>query len=129
MVCSEFPTQFRLSLGQKTLEFVSNHSAKKTNARNSIPWNKNRSKLSKFRSEPCCGREKKLEIPFRGIKKEETFGMLFQSISRKKRRSLFAGTANFRFKSVSQTRHPKMSEKTTFEVRTNHFVKLFLDEI
>jgi hypothetical protein len=30
---------------------VPNHSAEEKNVRNSVPWNKNRSKLSEFRSE------------------------------------------------------------------------------
>jgi hypothetical protein len=42
---------------------------------------------------------------------------------------LFAGTGNFRFESLSQNAAAKISkivsEKTTFEVGTNHFVKLF----
>jgi hypothetical protein len=71
--------------------------------------------------------KKKLGIPFRGINKEENFRNVVPKHFPEENTVLilFAGTANIRFKSVSQTRHPKISkivsEKTTFEVRTTHF--------
>jgi hypothetical protein len=84
------------------------HSAEEKNAQNSVPWNKNRNKLSEFRSEPFRGRKikpefpsvelrykqtlgiplrtipwkrKLLGIPFHGTKIEATLGIPFQSIS------------------------------------------------
>ena len=47
------------SAEQKTLarNSVQNRSAGEKNARNSVPWNKKRSKLSEFRSEPFRGTE------------------------------------------------------------------------
>jgi hypothetical protein len=38
--------------------FLPNSSAEEKTTRNSVPWTKNRSKLSEFRSEPFRGREK-----------------------------------------------------------------------
>jgi hypothetical protein len=82
----------------------------------------NRRKLSEFRSKPFCGGENNSEFSSVKQKYKQTFGILFQSISRKK-------TGNFCFGSLSQStaaeNFRKNSEKTTFVVRTNHFVKLF----
>jgi hypothetical protein len=41
---------------------ILNHSAEEKNARNSVPCNKNRSKLSEFHSEPIRGRENNSEL-------------------------------------------------------------------
>jgi hypothetical protein len=50
--------EFQLYRGiENSWNSVPNHAAEEKKARNSVPWNKNRSKLSELRSKPFCGRE------------------------------------------------------------------------
>ncbi len=52
------PAKFRLFRGtENSRNSVPNRSTEEKNARNSVPWNKNRRKLSEFRSEPFRGTE------------------------------------------------------------------------
>ncbi len=52
------PPEFRLFRGtENSRNSIPNRSIEEKNARNSVPWNKNRSKLSEFRSEPFRGTE------------------------------------------------------------------------
>jgi hypothetical protein len=51
-----------IGLFRRNSGFGPNCSAEEKNAWNSVLWDKNRSKLSEFRSEPFCGREKHLEF-------------------------------------------------------------------
>ncbi len=52
------PSEFRLFRGtENSRNSVPNRSAENKNARNSVPWNKNWSKLSEFHSEPCLGQK------------------------------------------------------------------------
>jgi hypothetical protein len=48
---------------------IPNHSAEEKKARNSVLWNKNRSKLSEFRSKQFRGRE--IDLKFRSVGKKE----------------------------------------------------------
>jgi hypothetical protein len=53
------PAEFRLFRGtENSRNPVPNHSAEQKNARNSVLWNKKRSKHSEFLSKPFRGREK-----------------------------------------------------------------------
>jgi hypothetical protein len=102
-------------------------------------------KISEFRSEPFRRRENNSE--FRSVEpnKKQTLGIPFQILQRKRKQPgiPFRGTkveANSRNSapnhsaeektSQSKTRQPKISkivsEKMTFEVRTNHFFKVNL---
>ncbi len=76
---------------ENSRNFVPNTSTEEKTTRNSVPWNKNRSKLSEFPSEPFSGREttrnslpnlqrkrKQLGIPFRGKKYKKKIGIPFQ---------------------------------------------------
>ncbi len=57
-----FPTEFLLFRGtENSRNSVSNPSAKEKTTRNSIPWNRNRSKFSEFLSESFRGRENNTE--------------------------------------------------------------------
>jgi hypothetical protein len=52
------PTEFRLFRGtENSRNAVPNHSPEEKKLRNSVPWNKIKSKLSEFRSKPFSGRE------------------------------------------------------------------------
>ncbi len=52
------PVEFRLFRGtENSRNSIPNFSAEEKNARNSVPWNENRKKLSEFRSQPFRGRE------------------------------------------------------------------------
>jgi hypothetical protein len=52
------PAEFRLFRGtENSWNSIPNHSAEEKNARSSVPWNKNRSKLPEFHSQPFRGRE------------------------------------------------------------------------
>ncbi len=56
--CSKFsPWNKKNRSNCKLSEFLSNHTGGKKTTRNSIPWNKNTSKLSEFRSEAFRGRQ------------------------------------------------------------------------
>jgi hypothetical protein len=45
------------SAEQNSRNSVPNHSAEEKNARNSVPWKKNRNKLLEFRSQACLGQK------------------------------------------------------------------------
>jgi hypothetical protein len=49
---------------ENTWNSVPNHSAEEKPTRNSVPWNKNRSRLSEFRSEACLGGKKGYQFSF-----------------------------------------------------------------
>jgi hypothetical protein len=52
------PAEFRLFRGKENSgNSVPNRSAEEKKLRNSVPWNKNRSKLSEFRFKPFRGKE------------------------------------------------------------------------
>jgi hypothetical protein len=91
---------------RKHMEFLSEPFGGRETTRNSVPFNKNRSKLSGFPSEPFTGREnnsefhgteqtigipfrtlqrkiKQLGIPFVGKKLKETLGIPFRTIPQK----------------------------------------------
>ncbi len=128
---------------RKSRNSVPNPSTEEKTTRNSVPLNKNRSKLSGFPSEPFSGRENNSE--FRSVEpnKKQTLGIPFRTLQRKRKHPgiPFRGKkieANSRNSapdhsaeektSQSKTRQPKISkivsEKTTFEERKNHFLKL-----
>jgi hypothetical protein len=57
------PAEFRLFRGtENSRNSVPKHSAEEKKVRNSVPWNKNRSKLSGFPSKPFRGRETNSEF-------------------------------------------------------------------
>jgi len=70
---------------RKLLEFRSNRSAEEKNAQNSVPWNKNRSKLWEFCPEPFRGGENNSE--FHSVEQiyKQTLGILFRTILRKRK--------------------------------------------
>jgi hypothetical protein len=99
----------------KLSEFVLNHSAEEKTTWNYVLCIKNRSKLSECRSEP--------------FPEEKTTR---NSVPCKKNRSKLLECHAFRTipwkikqQNVAAKNFKKVSEKTTFEVRTNQFVKLF----
>ncbi len=63
---------------------IMNHSTEEKKARNFVPWNKNRRKLSEFRSKPFRGRETNSEFRSVEQKKKQTLGILFRSMSQTK---------------------------------------------
>jgi hypothetical protein len=78
-----FPMEFRLCHGTENFwNSVRNHSAEENNPRNSVPLNKNKSKLLKFCSGAFCRRKNISE--YRPPNK-----ILFRNISWKKKRSKF----------------------------------------
>ncbi len=71
------------SAEQKTLGFpFRTIPQRRKYARNFVPWNKNRSKLSQFRSEPFRERENISEFGSVEQKKKQTLGILFPTIPR-----------------------------------------------
>ncbi len=114
-----FPMEFRLFRGSENpRNSVPNPSAEQKTTRNSVPLEKNRSKLSEFPSEHFSRRENNPE--FRSVEQiwKQTLGIPFRTIPRK--RNLL------RTKRGAVQNYKLVSEKTTFEVRTNHLVKLFI---
>jgi hypothetical protein len=128
---------------RKSRNSVPNPSVEEKTTRDSVLLNKNRSKLSEFPSEPFIGRENNSEFQSVEPNKTQTLGIPFQTLQRKKKQPgiPFRGTkieANSwnsapdhsaeEKTSQSKTRQPKISkivsEKTTFEVLTNNFLKL-----
>ncbi len=78
-------TKFRLFRGtENSCNSVTNHSAQEKNARNSVPWNKNRSKLSEYRSEPFRRRENNSDCSVKQ-KQKQALGILFRTILRKRK--------------------------------------------
>jgi hypothetical protein len=100
MVCSD--RILAVPLNRKLSEFHSKlFRGREKNAQNSVPWNKNWSKLLEFRSEPFHVREKCSEFSTLEQKKKQTLGIPFLTIPRKRKQLgiLFRGTnieANFR---------------------------------
>ncbi len=122
---------------------VPNTSAEEKTTRNSVPLSKNRSNLSEFPSEHFSGRENNSEFLSVETKIEaySRNSLPNPSAEEKQLGILFLGTnieANCRNSvpnhsaeekpAQNKTRKPKLSkivsEKTTFEVRTNHFAKI-----
>ena len=66
-----FPRNYGCSAERKLSEFRSELSSEEKKTRNSVPLNKNRSKLSEFPSERFSGREKNSEFRSVALKKEE----------------------------------------------------------
>jgi hypothetical protein len=63
---------------------VLNHSAEEKTTRNSVSWNKNRSKHLEFCSEPFRGGENNSEFRYVEQKKNQTLGIPFRSCIRQK---------------------------------------------
>jgi hypothetical protein len=84
------PAEFLLLRGpENSQNSVPNHSAEEKNARNSLPWNKNRSKLLEFRFESYCGRENNSDFRSLEQKQKQTLGILFRTIPGKENNSEF----------------------------------------
>ncbi len=96
---------------------VPNPSADEDTTRNSIPVNQNRSKISEFRSEL-----------FRGGEHNSEFLSVQQKIEKNSRNAVPIHSVEEK-PTQNKTRQPNISkivsEKTTFDVQTNHFVQLF----
>jgi hypothetical protein len=106
---------------------VPNPSAEEKTTRNSVPLNKNRSKLSEFPSEHFSGRENNSEFRSVEQKSKHTVRIPFRTLHRKRKKLgiPFRGTnieANSRNAVPNHSAEEKM---TTLEARTNHFFKLF----
>ncbi len=79
------PAEFRLFHGSgNSRNSVPKHSAEDKNAQNSVTWNKNRSKLSEFRSEPFRGRENNSE--FRSAEQNRSKLSKFRSLAFRRRK-------------------------------------------
>jgi hypothetical protein len=82
------PAEFRLFRGTgNSRNSILNRSAEEKNARNSVQWNKIRSKRSEFpefHSEPFRGRENNSEFRSVEQKYKQTLGILFRIIPRKR---------------------------------------------
>jgi hypothetical protein len=122
---------------------VPNPSAEEKTTRNSVPLSKNRSKLSEFPSEHFSGRENnskflsvetKIEAYSRNSilnpsaeEKTTRNSVPWNNIEANCRNSVPNHSAKEK-PTQNKTRQPKISkivsEKTTFEVRTNHFAKI-----
>ncbi len=96
---------------------VLNPSAEENTTRNSVPWNQNRCKFLEFRFEPFHGRERNSD-----------FLSEQQKIEINSRNSVPKHSVEEK-PTQNKMRLPNIlitvSEKTTFDVQTNHFVKLF----
>jgi hypothetical protein len=95
---------------------VPNPSAEENTARNSVPWDQNICKFSEFRSELFRGRD---------------YILAFLSVQQKIEiysRNAVPNRSVEEKPTQNKTRQPNISilvsEKTTFDVKTNHFVKL-----
>jgi hypothetical protein len=89
------PTEFRLFRGTENLRnSIPTTSTEDKTTRNSVPLNKNRSKLSELPSEHFSGRENNTK--FRSVEKKlkHTVEIPFQTLQRKRKqlRILFRGT-------------------------------------
>ncbi len=79
------PAEFQLFRGtENSRNSTLNRSAEEENARNSVPWDKIRSKHSEFRSEPYRERENNSEFRSVEQKYKQTLRILFQTIPRKR---------------------------------------------